>query len=95
MIPSRFYGNGRHILSAGQDRAFRVFSVIQVRPFLSVHLGLTLIPSLSATILADPPLGGACSWLLLLWLGSVKSSQRYQNLLQKLTTDQCPMSAMK
>ncbi|RWR75205.1 U3 small nucleolar RNA-associated protein 21 [Cinnamomum micranthum f. kanehirae] len=25
----RFYGNGRHILSAGQDRAFRVFSVIQ------------------------------------------------------------------
>ncbi|XP_068656250.1 uncharacterized protein [Aristolochia californica] len=25
----RFYGNGRHILSAGQDRAFRLFSVIQ------------------------------------------------------------------
>lgn len=27
----RFYSNGRHILSAGQDRAFRLFSVIQVR----------------------------------------------------------------
>lgn len=26
----RFYANGRHILSAGQDRAFRLFSVIQV-----------------------------------------------------------------
>ncbi|XP_058068538.1 U3 small nucleolar RNA-associated protein 21 homolog isoform X2 [Magnolia sinica] len=25
----RFYGNGRHILSAGQDRAFRLFSIIQ------------------------------------------------------------------
>ncbi|KAJ6958660.1 transducin family protein [Populus alba x Populus x berolinensis] len=25
----RFYANGRHILSAGQDRAFRLFSVIQ------------------------------------------------------------------
>ncbi|XP_038987551.1 WD repeat-containing protein 36 [Phoenix dactylifera] len=25
----RFYGNGRYILSAGQDRAFRLFSVIQ------------------------------------------------------------------
>ncbi|PON81318.1 Guanine nucleotide-binding protein, beta subunit [Trema orientale] len=25
----RFYSNGRHILSAGQDRAFRLFSVIQ------------------------------------------------------------------
>ncbi|KAH7352308.1 hypothetical protein KP509_19G039200 [Ceratopteris richardii] len=25
----RYYGNGRHILSAGQDRAFRVFSTIQ------------------------------------------------------------------
>uniref|UniRef100_A0A2P2KH70 Uncharacterized protein MANES_18G125600 n=1 Tax=Rhizophora mucronata TaxID=61149 RepID=A0A2P2KH70_RHIMU len=25
----RFYANGRHILSAGQDRAFRVFSVLQ------------------------------------------------------------------
>eukprot|EP00252_Welwitschia_mirabilis_P019651 TRINITY_DN4608_c0_g1_i1.p1 TRINITY_DN4608_c0_g1~~TRINITY_DN4608_c0_g1_i1.p1 ORF type:complete len:897 (+),score=167.79 TRINITY_DN4608_c0_g1_i1:212-2902(+) len=25
----RFYGKGRHILSAGRDRAFRVFSVIQ------------------------------------------------------------------
>lgn len=26
----RYYGNGRHILSAGQDRAFRLFSVLQV-----------------------------------------------------------------
>ncbi|KAH9805539.1 WD REPEATS REGION domain-containing protein [Citrus sinensis] len=26
----RFYANGRHILSAGQDRAFRLFSVIQI-----------------------------------------------------------------
>ncbi|XP_050218375.1 U3 small nucleolar RNA-associated protein 21 homolog [Mercurialis annua] len=25
----RFYANGRHILSAGQDRAFRLFSIIQ------------------------------------------------------------------
>ncbi|XP_042436743.1 WD repeat-containing protein 36-like isoform X3 [Zingiber officinale] len=25
----RFYGNGRYILSAGQDRAFRLFSIIQ------------------------------------------------------------------
>lgn len=25
----RFYSNGRHILSAGQDRAFRLFSIIQ------------------------------------------------------------------
>ncbi|CAO2838503.1 unnamed protein product [Amaranthus hypochondriacus] len=25
----RFYANGRHILSAGQDRAFRLFSVVQ------------------------------------------------------------------
>lgn len=25
----RFYGNGRYILSAGQDRAFRLFSVVQ------------------------------------------------------------------
>lgn len=25
----RYYGNGRHILSAGQDRSFRVFSTIQ------------------------------------------------------------------
>lgn len=25
----RYYGKGRHILSAGQDRAFRIFSVIQ------------------------------------------------------------------
>lgn len=25
----RFYANGRHVLSAGQDRAFRLFSVIQ------------------------------------------------------------------
>ncbi|EXC12813.1 Uncharacterized WD repeat-containing protein [Morus notabilis] len=25
----RFYSNGRHILSAGQDRAFRLFSVVQ------------------------------------------------------------------
>ncbi|KAK1423468.1 hypothetical protein QVD17_18771 [Tagetes erecta] len=25
----RFYPNGRHILSTGQDRAFRLFSVIQ------------------------------------------------------------------
>ena len=26
----RFYANGRHILSVGQDRAFHLFSVIQV-----------------------------------------------------------------
>ena len=26
----RFYGNGKSILSAGQDRAFRLFSVVQV-----------------------------------------------------------------
>ncbi|KAL9253379.1 hypothetical protein AKJ16_DCAP03549 [Drosera capensis] len=26
---NRFYANGKHILSAGQDRAFRLFSVIQ------------------------------------------------------------------
>lgn len=26
----RFYGNGKCILSAGQDRAFRLFSVVQV-----------------------------------------------------------------
>ncbi|XP_020963736.1 WD repeat-containing protein 36 [Arachis ipaensis] len=26
----KFYANGRHILSAGQDRAFRLFSVVQV-----------------------------------------------------------------
>lgn len=30
LIYHRFYANGRHILSAGQDRAFRLFSVIQV-----------------------------------------------------------------
>ncbi|PRQ36967.1 putative transcription factor WD40-like family [Rosa chinensis] len=32
----RFYANGRHILSAGQDRAFRVFSIIQ-RAFLTSY----------------------------------------------------------
>lgn len=26
----RFYANGRHILSAGEDRSFRLFSIIQV-----------------------------------------------------------------
>ena len=26
-----FYANGRHVLSAGQDRAFRLFSIIQVK----------------------------------------------------------------
>lgn len=30
MCICRFYANGRHILSAGQDRAFRLFSVVQV-----------------------------------------------------------------
>jgi hypothetical protein len=29
-IYDRFYANGRHFLSADQDRAFRLFSVAQV-----------------------------------------------------------------
>ncbi|KAL4574467.1 hypothetical protein LXL04_021299 [Taraxacum kok-saghyz] len=29
VIQNRFYANGRHVLSAGQDRAFCLFSVIQ------------------------------------------------------------------
>lgn len=29
-IYCRFYANGRHILSAGEDRSFRLFSIIQV-----------------------------------------------------------------
>lgn len=35
-ILNRFYANGRHILSAGQDRAFRLFSVIQVYDLLPI-----------------------------------------------------------
>lgn len=38
---------------------------------------------------------GVCSWVVLLFYGNVKSSQQFQNHLQRHNTDLCPLQAVK